>query len=61
MPTTVTSPMRRGRRGLAAILDAEFTDLASSRNDNLHESLGYAGTVVRVAPGTQRPREPTPS
>ena len=57
MPTTVTSPYVEAAEALAAILDAEFTDLnIVTQHDNLHESLGYMGTVVGVAPEYERPQ-----
>ena len=57
MPTTVTSPYTVAANALAAIIDAEFTDLGVvTQHDNLHESLGYMGTVVGVAPESERPQ-----
>ena len=56
MPTTVTSHTSRPPRRWP-ILDAEFTDLnIVTQHDNLHESLGYMGTVVGVAPEYERPQ-----
>ena len=57
MPTAVTSPYVEAANALAAIIDAEFTDLAVvTQHDNLHESLGYMGTVAGVAPEYERPQ-----
>lgn len=57
MPTPVTSPYAEAANAVAAILNAEFTDLGIvTQHDNLHESLGYMGTVVGVAPEHERPQ-----
>lgn len=52
----VTSPYVQVAEALETIIEAEFDDKSLVvQHDNIHESLGYEGTVVGVAPEDETP------
>lgn len=52
----VESPYVQVAEALEAIIEAEFDDKSITvQHDNVHESLGYLGTIVGIAPEDETP------